>query len=130
MNFKPLISERETDELIQIANYPDHWNPEAGLQAKKELANRNVSLEYQNKKVAVWDRYNQKKTEITRKRRGKEGYNWLKFIFFPHEVLLEMLFDGDLKEDGYVRKHRQRKYTLTIFALLIVLVYVIFKLNS
>ncbi|MCF7569378.1 hypothetical protein L3X37_13570 [Sabulilitoribacter arenilitoris] len=49
--FIPPISDRETDELIEIANCKDEniWQKEAIKQAKKELIKRNISQEQQNK---------------------------------------------------------------------------------
>ncbi|WP_205501829.1 hypothetical protein [Rufibacter psychrotolerans] len=124
MEFKPPISDRETDDLIRIANFPNKWNPLAVEQAKKELLIRNVPVDYENKKVAVLNRYDQKKKEIAAKRRAKEAFEWHEFIFDFHHVLLEMLCDWDMKKDGYITKHRQRKYTLSIISILILIVYV------
>lgn len=124
MEFKPPISDRATDELIRIANFPDKWNPLAVEQAKKELSIRNVPVNYVNNKGAVLDRYDKKKKVIAAKRRAKEAFEWHDFIFDFHHVLLEMLCDWDMKKDGYITKHRQRKYTLTIISILILIVYV------
>ncbi|MFC6999049.1 hypothetical protein [Rufibacter roseus] len=124
MEFNPPISDRETDELIRIANFPDNWNPLAVEQAKRELAIRNVPIDYENKKVSVLTRYDQKKNQIAAKRRAKEAFEWHDFIFGFHHVLLEMLCDWDMKKDGYITKHRQRKYTLSVISILILAIYV------
>ncbi|RAU83152.1 hypothetical protein [Pontibacter arcticus] len=124
MEFKPPISDRATDELIRIANFPDKWNPLAVEQAKKELLIRNVPVNYVNNKGAVLNRYDKKKKVIAAKRRAKEAFEWHDFIFDFHHVLLEMLCDWDMKKDGYITKHRQRKYTLTIISILILIVYI------
>ncbi|GGK77279.1 hypothetical protein ACD591_20475 [Rufibacter glacialis] len=124
MEFKPPISARETDDLIRIANFPDNWNPLAVEQAKKELLIRNVPIDYENKKVAVLNRYDQKRKEIAAKRRAREAFEWHDFMFDFHHVLLEMLCDWDMKKNGYITKHRQRKYTLSIISLLILIIYV------
>jgi hypothetical protein len=123
MEFHPPISERETDELIRIANYPDEWSPVAVAQAKQELVIRNVPVEYEKKKLAVFNRYNQKKKQVTTKRKANEAFEWHEFVFGFHHVLLEMLCDWDMKKDGYLTKHRQRKYTFSILAILIAIVY-------
>ncbi|WP_299991869.1 hypothetical protein [uncultured Pontibacter sp.] len=125
MNFEPPISERNTDELIQIANFPDDWNPIAVEHAKNELLVRNVSPEYQSKKVSVLKRYKQKKKGVTNKRKANERYYWHDFIFRLDDVLVEMLFDWDMKKDGYLKKHQQRKYTFAVIGLAVVVVYVL-----
>ncbi|MEJ8804234.1 hypothetical protein [Pontibacter sp. H249] len=128
MNFEPPIAERETGELIQIANFPDDWNPLAIEQAKKELLVRNVPVEYENKKVEALKRFKKKKNTISSKRRADEAFEWHEFIFNFSDVLVVMLFDWDMKKDGYLRKHRQRKYVLSIVILLILLIYILSKL--
>ncbi|WP_143741223.1 hypothetical protein [Pontibacter ramchanderi] len=130
MNFEPPISERNTDELIQIANFPDDWNPMAVEQAKNELMVRNVSLEYQNKKVSVWKRYKEKKKVVTNKTKANERYHWVDFIIRLDEVIVEMLFDWDMKKDGYARKHQQRKYTFAVIGILVVVGYLLLKLKE
>ncbi|MCX2740257.1 hypothetical protein [Pontibacter anaerobius] len=128
MNFEPPIAERETDELIQIVNFPDDWNPVAVEQARAELLARNISPEYNTKKVAVLKRYKQKKREFANKRKANEGYHWEDFIFSLDDVLVEMLFDWDMKKDGYLIKHRQRKYSFFILAILILTLCVYWNL--
>lgn len=130
MNFEPPIAERNTDELIQIANFPDDWNPLAVEQAKNELLARNVLPEYQSKKVLVLKRYKQKKKEVSNKKKASERYHWHDFIFRLDDVLVEMLFDWDMKKDGYLKKHQQRKYTFAVISLLFVVVYVLLTLKN
>lgn len=130
MNFEPPIAERRTDELIQIANFPDDWNPLAVEQAKKELIVRNVPVEYENKKVSVLKRYKQKKKVTASKRKANERYYWDDFVFRLDDVIMEMLFDWDMKKDGYSKKHQQRKYTFAVVGLLVVLIYVLLKLKQ
>ena len=55
MQFHPPFEERETDELIVLANSKeDYWHPEAIELAKMELIRRNVSVEEQNEKIKKW----------------------------------------------------------------------------
>ncbi|GAB3822591.1 hypothetical protein [Pontibacter rugosus] len=130
MDFKPPIAERETDELIEIASFPDNWNPLAVEQAKDELLARSISPEYQRKKFATLKRYKQKKVMVANKRKANESYDWIDFVFNLHYVLIEMLCDWDMKKDGYIRKHQQRKYTFTVIVLLVAIVYVLLKLEA
>ena len=55
--FNPPISDRETEELIEIANCTDIdiWQREATSQAKNELLKRNISQEEQNKVIEKWN---------------------------------------------------------------------------
>ncbi|WP_194766311.1 hypothetical protein [Tamlana sp. I1] len=54
--YNPPISERETLELIEIANCNDEniWQREATLQAKNELVKRDISQEEQNQVIEKW----------------------------------------------------------------------------
>lgn len=55
MEFNPPFEERETDELIVLANSKeDYWQPEAIELAKFELSRRNVSIEEQHEKMKKW----------------------------------------------------------------------------
>jgi len=55
MEFYPPFEERETDELIVLANSEDdYWAPEAVELAKNELIRRNVSPEEQLEKIKKW----------------------------------------------------------------------------
>lgn len=55
-DFRPPISERETEELIGIANSSTkYWQQEAINQAKKELMKRNISVFDQNEVVEKWN---------------------------------------------------------------------------
>ncbi|GAA4307908.1 hypothetical protein [Nibribacter koreensis] len=123
MEFKPPIAERETNELIRIASSPGKWNPLAVEQAKQELINRQVTEQTIKKKVAIWDRFYERKRQATLDKRFDEGYDWLDLLFNPIHFLMEILTDWHLKEDGYIKKHLQRRIFLSFLGLLIVLVY-------
>jgi len=56
MEFYPPFEERETDELIVLANsVEDYWSPEAIELAKIELSRRNVSDDEQKEKLRKWE---------------------------------------------------------------------------
>lgn len=56
MEFYPPFEERETDELIVLANsVEDYLNPEAIELAKVELSRRNISDNEQKEKLRKWE---------------------------------------------------------------------------
>jgi len=56
MEFYPPFEERETDELIVLANsVEDYWDPEAIEMAKIELNKRNISDDEQKEKLRRWE---------------------------------------------------------------------------
>ncbi|MBB6611334.1 hypothetical protein H7F15_09820 [Pontibacter sp. Tf4] len=130
MEFSPPIAARKTDELVRIANYPDKWNPVAVEQAKQELLKRNVPTDYQQRKVRNWNRFYKRKEQAISFRKAKESYSWVEVIFNLPAFLISVLFDWNLKKDGYTYKHKQRKYILAITGLLIVIVYVWVQLSQ
>ena len=55
--FTPPISERKTEELIEIVfSGKDHWDEEAISQSKLELEKRNISKKEQKKVIAKWEK--------------------------------------------------------------------------
>ena len=56
MQYYPPFEERETDELIVVANTSEnYWSPEIIEMAKNELLKRNVSVEEQLEKLKRWN---------------------------------------------------------------------------
>ena len=124
MEFTPPIAQQATDELVRIANYPNKWNPVAVEQAKQALLFRNVSVDYQQKKTKIWNQFYKRKKEATSQSRGEVSYSWLEVILDLPEFLVGVVFDWNLKKDGYTRKHKQRKYILSALVVFIVVLYV------
>jgi hypothetical protein len=57
MEFIPPVSERETDELIAIANSTtDDWQQEIIEQSKVELNKRGISKEMQVEQLVIWEK--------------------------------------------------------------------------
>jgi len=119
--FKPPISERETETLIAIANCNDEniWQREATLQAKKELFKRNISQEEQNEVIERWN----KEAEVLFKKEAKkleknktESYlTWemiILFLFGPLLFMRPYLFNSHtiftLRSENYYLKFKQR----------------------
>lgn len=86
--FKPPISDRETEELIEIANCTDEdiWQREATLQAKKELIKRKISQQQQNEVLERWNKeakeYFKKEAETLEKNKTESYAIWEMVVFF------------------------------------------------
>ncbi|MFD0837266.1 hypothetical protein ACFQ0I_15915 [Mariniflexile aquimaris] len=121
--YNPPISERETEELIEIANCNDEniWQREATLQAKKELVKRNISQEEQNEVIEKWDKILEEKLkeEAARLEKNKiESYTKLEmlrlFLFGPLIFMDQFPFGSDrftlvnLRDENYYLKFKQR----------------------
>ena len=119
--FTPPISDRETEELIEIANCTDEniWQREATVQAKKELIKRNISQERQNEIIESWNIEAEKylKEEANRLEKNKtESYTiWQMvqlFLFGPlvfmgkYTVEYHTIFS--LRSENYFLKFKQR----------------------
>lgn len=119
--FKPPISDRETEELIEIANCTDEniWQREATLQAKKELIKRNISQEQQNEVIEIWkkeaDEYFKKEAERLEKNKTESYEKWemvILFLFGPVLFIRPYLFNTHtlftLRGENYFLKFKQR----------------------
>lgn len=119
--FTPPISDRETEELIEIANCTDEdiWQREATLQAKKELIKRNVSQKQQNEVIESWkkeaDEYFKKEAEKLEKNKTESYEKWemvVLFLFGPILFIRPYLFNSHtlftLRLENYFLKFKQR----------------------
>ena len=128
--FKPSISERNTDELIEIANSTGKWKPEAISQAKFELNKRNISQEKQNETINKWRKTTD---ELIQKHLFKLDNNYIEsykiwemiylFLFFPYFILrTSILVENSLwqlRRNNYSLKFKQ----LLIIKLLSIIFY-------
>ena len=114
--FHPKISERETDELIEIANSSNNvWKQDAINQAKVELAKRKITEEQQNhffeKKSEEIDGY-YKNREIKRKANEIEKYNLFEMLLIiiiaPFILIGQWRILRNLNEENYKLKFKQR----------------------
>ena len=113
--FKPPMSERETEDLVEIVYSPEHWKKEAVNHAKKELKKRGVSendqleildksyKEFEKKLKAEKDRLESNKTA---------SYTYLEmasiFIFGPLSLIRRIDPIFYLKNENYYLKFKQR----------------------
>lgn len=136
MRFSPPIEERETMELIGMANCTnDSWQYEAIELAKLELEKRNISREYQDEVITKWnaeiEEFERQQEKIFIENELKE-YSLLQMliIFFLAPLILIGKVDyemsvTDLKKENYKRKVVQRKISLIAGATAFIIVFYI-----
>lgn len=138
--FHPPMSERETDELIEIANCTDEtiWVKEASENAKKELVRRNISQAEQDKVIEKWNlefkEYIEKEA-IRLKNNETESYKiWemvVLFIFGPILFFKPHIFNTHtiftLKSENYQLKFKQR---IAIFILSFIAWYIYLSFST
>lgn len=134
--FSPPFSERETEELIEIAHSStDHWQEEAISQAKKELIKRNITQKEQNEVIEKWIEESKVdfKKEIERLERNKtESYTTWEmisiFIIGPLRFLHRYDDVFTLRKENYFLKFKQRIIILTLgFICWFIFIYVSFN---
>ncbi|MBQ4804531.1 hypothetical protein J8L88_16845 [Aquimarina sp. MMG015] len=83
--FTPPISERKTEELIEIVySGKEHWNEKAIRQSKLELEKRNVSKKEQEKVISKWEKEADDyivELENTLEQNKSEGYSILRMLY-------------------------------------------------
>lgn len=112
MTFNPPIPTRSTDELILIANSPEDWDSKAVYQAKKELAERGVSIEEQQGKLKSWDRQAKIEHQKELQLRAGESFGIFNLVWMSLKWPKTVLSDWSLKKEGYHRKHKERLYAI------------------
>ena len=118
--FTPPISERKTEELIEIVYLgKDHWNEEAISQSIKELDRRNISKNEQEKLISKWNKQTDEYLAEENKRLQKnktESYEiWemiVLFLFGPILFIKPYIFNShtlfSLRGENYFLKFKQR----------------------
>lgn len=120
--YYPKITEKQTDELIVIANSSTKvWKQDAINQAKSELKKRNVTEKQQDdyfEKILEEINNENKNIEQKRKLNEFEKYNILEMIFIvivsPFIILKQWRVLYELKQENYRLKFRQRIILLTL----------------
>jgi len=130
IDYNPPIIERDTDELIEIANSTnDTWQSDAIEQAKVELQKRNISIEFQADKLKQWRDESQQR-EIDYKNGLLDNFDkryskleMIKIFFLAPWILSRRgFYDSDLSltnlwKENFKTKFRQR-FTLLIAGIL------------
>jgi magnesium-transporting ATPase (P-type) len=120
--YYPKISERQTDELIVIANSTTKvWKQDAINQAKSELKKRNITEKQQDDYFEkILEEINNEKENIERKRKSNEleKYNIFEMLFIvivsPFILLRQWRVFYELKQENYTLKFKQRIFLLTL----------------
>lgn len=119
MQFIPPLEQRETEELIGIANCDnDDWQPEAKIQAKIVLEKREISEEFQREVLQRWENENREFLELQEIQFQKNEISEYKkfelvliFLFSPFILLGKFHYDmsiSDLKQQHFKKKSDQR----------------------
>ncbi|HEU4791908.1 MAG TPA: hypothetical protein VFS71_19645 [Flavobacterium sp.] len=120
--YYPKISERRTDELIEIANSSTRvWQLDAINQAKSELKKRNISEKQQDDYFEkIFEEIDIENENIERKRKSNEleKYNVFEMIFIvavsPFILMRQWRVLYELKLENYTLKFKQRIVLLII----------------
>ena len=120
--YYPKISERQTDELIEIANSSTEvWQQEVINQAKFQLIKSNITEKQQDdffeKKAEEVNDYF-KNVELKRKANEFEKYNIFEMIFIaivsPFILIRQWRVLYQLNEENYTLKFKQRFVMLSL----------------
>jgi hypothetical protein len=121
-DYYPKIAERQTDELIKIANSSTEvWQQDAINQAKFELIKRNITEKQQDdffeeKAEEINDYF--KNVEQKRKSNEIEKYNIFEMILIliisPFILMRQWRVLYELKQENYILKYKQRIILLTL----------------
>ena len=118
--FHPPFSERETEELIEIAHSStEHWQQEAINQAKNELANRKITQKEQHEVLEKWNKelteFAKKEAERLEKNKTESYRVWemiILFLFGPILFMKPYIFNSHslftLRGENYFLKFKQR----------------------
>ncbi len=120
--YSPKISERRTDELIEIANSSTKvWQPDTINQSKSELKKRNITEKKQDDYFEnIFEEINNENKSIERKRKSNEleKYNVFEMIFIvivsPSILMKQWGVLYELKLENYTLKFKQRIVLLII----------------
>lgn len=123
--FNPPISGRDTDDLIFIYFCErGEWHKDAVALAKIELEKRGLSEEKAKERLKnIKDRMAHFWT-LELEKRKTESYSVLNLILMTLFFYREIFRDWDLKKEGYLKKHKQRLYTLALGLMFYIFIFV------
>lgn len=127
-NFEDVMSKRTDADLLKIVTGPaDDYQPAALEAAKKEFAKRNLSADQLETAKQKIEQDQKVKEDIANQPLGT-GWKVLTFIF---PGLIQIIFSGTFKADGYDRKARELvKWTLYGFGFYVGLAVLISLLDK
>ena len=115
----PPIKDRTTKELLSIYGAPGEWREDVLHQAEMELIARRVD----QKKLDHARYLFKRKGQLESLKKANESFHVCDFIFDPIPSILEVLFNWELKKDGYLKKARQQKKI--VIAILIATLFIL-----
>ena len=127
-NFEDVMSKRTDADLLKIVTGPaDDYQPAALEAAKKEFAKRNLSAD-QLATVMQENEQDQKLKDDKANQPLGTGWKVLTFIF---PGLIQIIFSGTFKADGYDRKAKELvRWTIYGFGFYVGLVVLISLLDA
>ncbi len=113
----PPIKERDTNQLLQIVDSPDDWEPNALKIASQELERRGFSLDKQKNRARSTSKYKRKVKNIKKSASYSYFQMFLLFIFAPF-TLAWFIPSGmgiiELENEGYLKKRNQRFFLIIL----------------
>lgn len=107
MEINPPISSRTTQELLEIIEAPEEWQPDVVVLAQNELKQRGVSRDTQELRRKNLSKFRSKIESIKSRASYTKAEKLLIVLFGP--ILVLIFFDLFLfySGEGYKRKNRQ-----------------------
>ena len=101
-DYSPPFEKRSTEELLEIIGNEEEWKKVAVELAYKELKKRNVTSD-----EFVKAKEDYKNLQLQEKlKKANESYSLFDFFLEP-ATIFAVIFQWELKKDGYLRKARQ-----------------------
>ena len=128
MEVNPLIPNRSTEELLEIIESPQQWQPDVVVLAQKELIQRGISTDVQKLRRKNQSKF-QRKIETIKARSSYTTTEKILIVLFG-PVLVVFLTDLFLFHagEGYKKKNIQGcLFPLLGFILWIIILYKIFS---
>lgn len=124
MKFTPPLSDREDFDLILIAkNDNNSWQPEASELAYKELINRGMSAIEIDRLYQEILEDGKREYEAIKDNRKTEDYNLFEKFYLCLWWPKTLLFDWDLKSQGYHLKAK-RRYQLIAMGMVMWIIFI------
>ncbi|TLX77658.1 hypothetical protein E9993_03175 [Labilibacter sediminis] len=123
----PEIDKFDDDELIIIVcRERKYWQQDAIIYAEKRLRKNGITAEYAKRRLIELEKQEEQLWEKEIKDRKTTGYDLLELIFMTISWPKHILYDWYLEKEGYLKKKKQRRFTIGAGILL----YCIFILHA
>ena len=128
MRLHPAIPDRSTEDLLEIIETPENWQPDVVALAQKELIQRGISSDAQELKKKSQSNF-RRKIEAIKSRTSYTTIEKLLIVLFG-PILVLVLTDLFLFHvgDGYKKKNRQGLFFLLLgFVAWIIVLSIVFN---